>query len=132
MSTHCNIHFNHGQKTYANIYLRTDGYPDAVLPNFQIFFREVATQCDKTLYPSFFDDAPYLAAKFVIWQSDYNVKVISKFQAIGKLAIYGIAVVNEDSPMSEYIYTVDCMTQDVNGFPIVNCVPEPEIDEDDK
>lgn len=47
------------------VYIHWDGYPESIIPNFQAFLREVQASVIDTR----FEDASYLAAKYVVWQA---------------------------------------------------------------
>lgn len=108
MSTRCNIHFNGWGRTVANIYRHSDGYPEGVLPDLQSFFEAVETQTRDTR----FDDAGYLAAKFVVWQAN-------QFQRGQPLNFLSLGVCIEDHTDIEYVYEVNCEEHEENGRPIV-------------
>jgi len=111
MSTRCNIHFTWGsQDTEANIYRHYDGYPDGVLPDLQKFFADVEAQTGDTR----FNDASYLAAKFVVWQASQFAQDASK-----PLAFLGLGVVPGDAGDGEYVYTVNCGKPGPDGRPEV-------------
>ena len=104
MSTRCVINFTYGKEPSAKIYRHYDGYPVAVEPDLERFFRDVEAQTEDTR----FTDASYLAAKFVVWQAhEYSDQK-------GNLDFLGVGVIVEDPGDIEFIYTVDCgkMTKD--------------------
>jgi len=115
MSTRCNIHFVEGDRREANIYRHCDGYPDGdsgVIADLQSFFTQVKKECEKDMYGCRFEDASYLAAKFIVWQAGQN-------SAPGSLAFGSLGVMGRDAGDAEYIYTVNCDELDHNGFPTV-------------
>lgn len=99
MSTRCNIHFCHRDGTIAsNIYRHCDGYPDGVMPDLALFFADVRTQTTDTR----FDDAEYLAAKFVVWQAGRST---SRFAA-RPLAFLSLGICLRDHGDIEYVYRI--------------------------
>lgn len=136
MSTRCNIHFCEGSTVVANIYRHSDGYPNTehgVLNDLKKFFKEVQRQTKDTR----FSDASYLAAKFVVWQANENVKGATdcidrmvkavpdlapgyeKQRPGGNLDFLSLGITNEDAGDGEYVYTVDCAKHDKKGYPEV-------------
>lgn len=112
MSTRCNIHFNGWGETQANVYRHSDGYPDGVLPDLQKFFEAVEAQCG---HDTRFDDPEYLAAKYVVWQSQQKY-----YAPEGKpLAFTGVSPCLQDHGDIEFVYTVDCDKLDQKGRPTV-------------
>lgn len=114
MGTRCNIHFNHGNHTQANIYKHWDGYPgDAedtgVLKDLHEFF----TLLKAEVTDNRFGDAEYLAAKFIVWHSQRDA------EGSHYLEFLGIGPCLEDHGDIEYIYDVDCDKRDEDGFPVV-------------
>ena len=122
MSTRCNIHFNYSDGTVAaNIYRHCDGYPDGVLPDLARFFQDVQDQTDDTR----FNDPPYLAAKFVVWQAAKNAESQAFDYRTGKidpskirpLNFISLGVVSQDAGDGEYVYEVTATTN--GGLPVV-------------
>lgn len=109
MSTPCIINFAHGKDIFAKIYRHWDGYPDTVKADLQKFFFDVENQTEDTR----FNDASYLAAKFVVWQAgQYN-------DSSKNLDFLGIGIVMEDNGI-DLIYTVDCGKMTKNHRPTVS------------
>jgi len=136
MSTRCNIHFCHGDEVVANIYRHSDGYPGkivkgeareyGVLADLLTFFRLVKTEGQDNR----FDHAEYLAAKFLVWQSQQNTKysVRCEFNEDGEyvpveephyLNFLSVCPCTEDHRDIEYVYEVDCEKRDREGFPAI-------------
>lgn len=113
MGTRCNIHFNHGDETVANIYRHWDGYPEAVLPDLQRFFQDVKAQTNDTR----FGDAEYLSAKFLVWSAAEACKATKHSEAKAPLAFTGFSPCVADHGDIEYVYTVDCDKHDSEGHP---------------
>lgn len=65
--TPCMIHFSDGNETQARIYLHTDGYPEAVLADFDRFFAAVEAQTNGS--DRRFHDPSLLATRFVVWKA---------------------------------------------------------------
>ena len=108
MSTRCMIHFTEDGVVEVNIYRHFDGYPDSkngVLADLKKFFKDVKSQTDDTR----FDDASYLAAKFVVWQAHQNIQPYTHDeQPKEMLDFLGLGIAKEDHADVEYIYTVEC------------------------
>lgn len=104
MSTRCNIHFNYADGTIAaNVYRHSNGYPDGVLPDLERFFADVEAQTSDTR----FNDASYLAAKFVVWQAaEYANWRTSKPGEVKPLNFLSVGVVMRDAGDGEYVYEV--------------------------
>lgn len=136
MSTRCNIHFNHGRSVHANIYRHSDGYPGkiengepveyGVLQDLLEFFRLLKAEVRDTR----FGQAEYLAAKFLVWQSQKLVK----YETYGELEngewgydeskehplqFLGVSPCTQDHGDIEFIYEINCDKLDSNGFPQV-------------
>lgn len=123
MSTRANIHFNYRDgTTAANIYRHGDGYPDGVLPDLDKFFAAVEEQApDDTR----FNDASYLAAKFVVWQAGEIAKMYAFDFKTGKpgevkpLNFLSVGIVMQDAGDGEYVYEVTEVNGYDNGRPTV-------------
>ena len=110
MSTRANIHFNFvNGETAANIYRHGDGYPEGVLPDLNRFFEAVE---DQAASETRFDDASYLAAKFVVWQAGQNAEQMAFDWAAGKagpvkpLNFRSVGIMSKDAGDAEFIYEV--------------------------
>ena len=130
MSTRCVINFTNGNGTVAaKIYRHSNGYPDTehgVLADLTRFFADVQAQTQDTR----FGDAPYLAAKYVVWQARKNARHIVQGDVFKSspsqahritfvshaddrpLDFLSVGIVMEDPDDIEYVYTVKC-----NGVP---------------
>lgn len=114
MSTRANIHFNYYDGTVAaNVYRHSDGYPDdkqgnGVLPDLERFFADVEKQTDNTR----FNDATYLAAKFVVWQAGENARAYAFNYVLGRpaevkpLNFLGVGIMLQDAGDASFIYEV--------------------------
>lgn len=108
MSTRATVHFKDegSKKATAIVYRHSDGYPDGLGKDLQMFLERL-----KKLDDNRFNDAAYLAAKFVVWQTlEYD-------DGEGNpLDVIGIGIVDRDPGDIEYRYTVQC-----NGlWPVVS------------
>ena len=104
MSTRCNIHFTENGSIVANIYRHSDGYPDSesgVLADLDKFFADVEAQTGSDCR---FNDAEYLAARFVVWQAAQNSRNEQP------LNFLGLGVCSRDHGDIEYVYEVKCDT----------------------
>lgn len=136
MGTRCNIHFNHGKRVDANIYVHMDGYPGGVsggrvtgtgiLADLLEFFQLVKAEVRDTR----FGDAEELASKFVVWKSQKQTKysVRCDFNEEGKyvpaeepyyLNFLGVCPCIHDHGDIEWVYEVDCDKHDCEGLPAV-------------
>lgn len=110
MSTRANIHFNYATgETAANIYRHGGGYPESVLPDLDRFFGEVEAQApDETR----FDDASYLAAKFVVWEAGQNAERAAVNYLTGEtgpvkpLNFRSVGIMSKDAGDAEFVYEV--------------------------
>jgi hypothetical protein len=107
MSTRATVHFQSNGKTEAIVYRHSDGYPEGLGEDLKLFFKEVQAQTKDTR----FNDPAYLAAKFVVWQSDQYRR------GLNRLDFLGVGVVLEDPGDIEYRYLLDC-NGDVPGITI--------------
>jgi hypothetical protein len=110
MSTRACVHFceNEDSKADAIIYRHSDGYPDGLGKDLQSFLKAVKKNVEDTR----FDDAEYLAAKFVVWQAKRYMKF-----ATGKkhyLNFISLGIANKDHGDIEYRYKVICNSVDGN------------------
>jgi hypothetical protein len=115
MATRSQVKFSEGGAVAANVYVHWDGYPDGEggrLNQLKQFFTEVKNQCGDTR----FNDAEYLAAKYIVWYAISNCTDENP----NPLNFGGIGPCLEDHGDIEYIYLVDCDKHDENGFPIVD------------
>lgn len=111
MSTRCAIHFEQYSEAQAIIYRHSDGYPEGgVLPDLDEFFTAVEAQTkDKDTR---FDDAAYLAAKFVVWQAAQYAYHFAgpNFARVASepLDFLGVAPVMADPGDIKFRYHVQC------------------------
>lgn len=126
MSTRCNIHFVQDGITVANIYRHGDGYPRTscgVLADFKRFCQDVKAHTKGGMYGNRFDDPAYLAAKFVVWQANENVRQVNRYNRQTKkplrkrLDFISLGIMNEDAGDGAYVYTVDCGNLTKRGTP---------------
>lgn len=103
MSTRATVHFQEGGETLAIVYRHYDGQPDnsGLAYDLGRFFKEVQRHTDDTR----FNDASYLAAKFVVWQA-------TEYKGNGALDFLGIGVVLEDPEDIAFRYLVACDSSD--------------------
>jgi len=141
MSTRCNIHFNHGTDICANIYRHSDGYPGkvkdgteaeyGVLSDLLTFFNVLLAEVPDNRM----GDAEYLAAKFLVWQSQQLTQYGRVYQPhegpVGEdgygpahpLQFLGVSPCLQDHGDIEYIYELDCSDRDAKGCPAVRWQP---------
>ena len=121
MSTRATVHFKNWGKTQAIIYRHSDGYPTkgGLKDDLKKFLKEIKDNLEDNR----FDDACYLAAKFVVWQAAEYVASGEKYSFNRKMTPFhkcdflSIGVMMDDPGDIEYRYTVDCDKQDKNGYP---------------
>lgn len=98
MSSPCAIHFQ-DPRHEAVVYRHLGGYPEALIPDLEAFFDAVLDQApDGTR----FGDAPYLAARFIVWQSRRDADKPNR----RPLDFVGVGV--GDAHDVDYRYTVRC------------------------
>jgi hypothetical protein len=109
----CTINFTYGETVEAKVYRHSDDHPDGehgVLRDLEQFFAAVEEQTQDTA----FNDASYLAAKFVVWQAAKNAGTT----AVGTppvvswsrpLAFTGVGILQQDRADIAYRYFVDCV-----------------------
>ena len=112
MSTRCQIQFRESQDdaTPIRIYRHCDGYPDgkAGVPfDLARFFAAVRSETRDTR----FNDAEYLAAKFVVWQAGENASPARSLN----FSSLGIATSLHGD--EEFEYRVTCDTTDETETP---------------
>jgi len=112
MSTRANIHFTEGNRTVANIYRHSDGYPSGLGADLHRFLDEVGKLRDNR-----FQDAEYLAAKYLVWQAgEYNVEYIhegEEWKSVPKsnrLDFLSVSPCIQDHGDIQYLYKVSCST----------------------
>lgn len=136
MSTRSMTDFVHGDTVRARIYRHSDGYPEGAGVDIYRFFGDVEAQtADRR-----FDDASYLAAKYVVWLarefSRYSSEAYDAARglesaqreeaavAYGRehpLAFLSVGVAMEYPCDIAFIYVVDCSAHDERGYPLVRC-----------
>ena len=117
MSTRATIHFNWQDKTQAIVYRHSDGYPEGLGKDLQIFLEYL-----KEWVPdNRFSDPGYLAAKWVVWDALKAER--SKFhEAREPLAFLGVGIRMDDPSDINYRYTIHCEFSDPDtGLPGVSC-----------
>ena len=123
------LFFCHGTDKEAAIYINGDGYPDdkfGVHQTFARFFTENEKQTKGTDYGTRFEDASYLAARYIVWQSIENRLDYARHpndgwptdRPLGFISL-GIVPIDRENSDIDYIYTIDCDNRDANGFPTV-------------
>lgn len=114
MSIRCMLYFESREGTPDSmIYRHIDGYPEGVLPDLDKFF----TELEENVQDTRFNDAPYLASKYLVWQSKQNACTYnSEFKRIDAhyLDFLSVAPVIKDYGWIEYKYHIIC---DTNGRP---------------
>jgi hypothetical protein len=138
MSTRSTTHFIDGPRrteSVAIIYRHADGYPEGHGVDLQRFFDDVEAQTRDTRY----SDPAYLAAKLVVWLAREfaesgefvgNDYVRTNHANERPLDFLSVGVVQRDPGRVEYVYVVDCGTQDERGRPVVKCY-EADVDSKD-
>ena len=108
MSTRAAIHFQFDSVDYAIISRHCDGYPEGLGKDIQDFLDDVSELEDNR-----FGDPSYLAAKWVVWDSQRTGTTVT-------LDFLGVGIVMEDPGDIEYKYLVECHNGDKR--PEVKCV----------
>lgn len=112
MSTRATIHFMRpgAEKPTAIIYRHGDGYPEGLGKDLKKFVAEVKKQCADSMGGMRFNDASYLAAKWVVWDAAQMAKysVEKKGDPIQPLNFISVGIVDQDPGDIEYRYTVVC------------------------
>ena len=104
MSTRATIHFENADgQAQAIIYRHSDGYPEGVGKDLERFFA-ACTELEGTYSGPRFGDPTYLAAKWIVWDSQINR---DRWRA--SLDFLGIGVVLTDPGDIEYRYHVRCV-----------------------
>ena len=107
MSTRATIHFCYEKDAEAIIYRHGDGYPEGLGEDLKEFFNEVDKLNDKR-----FDDPQYLAAKWVVWDSQKHNR------SSNPLDFLSVGIVLKDPSDIEYRYLIDCSIN-TNGKPTI-------------
>ena len=103
MSTRATVHFQQGGQTEAIVYRHGDGYPDGLGKDLEGFLDELVAKVEDTR----FDDPPYLAAKWIVWDAIKYGNRGGNF-----LNFLGVGIVLTDPGDIEYRYLVECDTAD--------------------
>jgi hypothetical protein len=112
MSTRSQWSFREKGKQIALIYKHSDGYPDGESGGFAVwnrFIDKIVKDAATSNYGYRFDDAEYLAARFVVFLAVYENKE-------NNLAFGGIGVSKELDGDIEYLYEIDCDNSNVPAF----------------
>jgi hypothetical protein len=126
MSTRCVVCFNDGadDEPQAIIYRHSDGYPSGVGQDVLDFLKHVKVNVPDNR----FDDASYLAAKFVVWSADklnYRCEPTQNYAMVkcaDKLEFRGVGVNMQVPSDVDFIYVVRCgMLNTSSGTPQVEC-----------
>jgi len=96
MSTRAVVKFCYGKEVAATIYRHSDGYPEGLGKDLHQFFAEVEEETNDTR----FDHTDYLAAKWVVWDSQQGDAI--------RLDFLGVGIVAHDPADIEYQYLLDC------------------------
>jgi len=113
MSTRAIVHFMQNGEIEARIYRHSDGYPEGLGQDLVAFLQELKDN----VRDNRFNDAGYLAAKWVVRDATYN-----RQYANGEphdLNFLGVGVVSADPGDIEYRYEVMGDDYDANGLPKV-------------
>jgi len=99
------------RKLNAKIYRHGDGYPDGLGKDLQTFLDHVKA----TLKDTRFNDASYLAAKWVVWDAgrmakyqSYDCKTDEYLPVTNPLNFLSVGIMMEDPGDIEYSYDVIC------------------------
>jgi len=120
MSTRCVINFCDGGVTMSKVYRHYDGYPEAVKPDLQQFFKDVKAQTQDTR----FSDPIYLSAKFVVWQANQNNRSHANGE-VKMLDFLGVGPCVENPGDIEFEYFLDCSNLTSKGLPKIKTLEIP-------
>lgn len=112
MSTRSQWLFREGNKQIALIYKHSDGYPDGEHGGFAVWTRfidMVKKDCSESMYGTRFDDAEYLASKFLYFLIRFE-------DQNNTLAFGGVGIGNSIHVDIEYLYEIDCDTTNAPQF----------------
>ena len=101
MSTRATVHFQTEGETRAIVYRHGDGYPDGLGKDLDTFLGEVSKLAD-----SRFNDASYLAAKWVVWDSQNRGSHGNATTTT--LDFLSVGIVLRDPSDIDYRYLVKC------------------------
>ena len=99
MSTRATIHFQQNNKDRAIVYRHSDGYPSELGKDLERFLDDL-----KEIRDNGYDDAEYLAAKYVVWQTQQHLDRQQHYH----LHVIGIGIVMQDPGDIEFRYIIDC------------------------
>ena len=102
MSTRATIHFQQNGEDRAIIYRHSDGYPAGLGVDLETFLDDLAYIGDNR-----YDDAEYLAVKYVVWQT-HLYSLSSAVIERPPLSVIGIGIVMQDPEDIKFRYIVDC------------------------
>ena len=114
------------RKLNAKIYRHGDGYPDGLGKDLQLFLDHVKA----TLKDTRFNDASYLAAKWVVWDAgrmakyqSYDCKTDEYLPVTNPLNFLSVGIMMEDPGDIEYSYDVICTARmfDKETMPRIIC-----------
>jgi len=111
MSTRASVAFLQNGIVYARVYRHSDGYPEGLGRDLQVFFQDVQKQCKDTR----FNDSEYLAARFIVWQASKNGYKRSN----NLLDFTGVSPCFDKHGDEEYEYLVHCYSKEA---PVVDCI----------
>ena len=129
MSTRSTTHFVDSTGTIAIIYRHSDGYPEGAGRDLLSFLKECKALPDPRLY-----DAPYLAAKYVVFLANMFNNSLER-NASGeyvsvphksRLDFLSVGIMSEDPSDIEYRYVVNCGKL-TKGIPEVKCFEVTEV-----
>lgn len=118
MSTRCTLHFKSkgDKKPTAIIYRHSDGYPNTdsgVRADFKRFIEDVKKQCIGNYSRTRFNDPSYLAAKFVVWQANENVKDHNRLVEMWKKEKLTVATEKYSEPL-DFLSLGVCMEDPID------------------
>ena len=96
----------------AIIYRHSDGYPEGAGVDLRTFLDQVSQ-----LYDTRFDDASYLAAKYVV----YLAEKFTYPESESPLDFLSVGILMRDPGDIEFRYFVDCGKHDETGKPEIRC-----------
>jgi hypothetical protein len=120
----------------AIVYRHWDGNPETMLEDLDKFFADV----ERHTLDCRFNDASYLAAKWLVWNAAYfaNIQAYSEEEKKAhherikqdgySLAFRSIGVVQVEPGDIEWRYMLDCKNREPDGRPTVTHQPACEID----
>jgi len=118
MSTRAVIKFNHGRSNVAMVYRHGDGYVEGLGQSVFQFLHSC-----KQLHDSRFRDASYLAAKWVVYDSQEYGKDTYRFRNEKRdgytLNFLSVGIVSREPGDIEFRYTIDCDKLNQHGLPPV-------------